>query len=164
MKTMLVTGLALVVSSYFLIATVPAADDAIVPASLASIAESQQEQSCPPADWISETYTGGACTIGSYFIGRDALVKNYLAEASVKPKDGNELFPTTWEVKRSGELLPAGVIQCGLSSKSHNKTLLEIPAERHRAAQFTTVEHHYMWFFASDPVGGCLGYGECVCY
>jgi hypothetical protein len=164
MRTVIVSSLAFVFLSFLLLEVAPASDGASVTAQSTPIGEPQQEQVCPPAEYICDVYTGGACPVGAYYIGREALGKNYLAEADVKPKDGNELFPTKWEIKHRGEILPFGVIQCGLSLKNAHKTLLEIPVERHCAAQLVTSEHHYIWFFASNPASGCVGYGECVCY
>jgi hypothetical protein len=107
--------------------------------------------------------TQGMCTNGAYYLGRDALEKNYLAEASVKPKDGNELFPKYWEIKHAGQFVDYG-IQCGLTVKDHHKTLLEIPVEKHCSAQHITSGHHYIWFFSSSPETDCVAVAECVCY
>ena len=164
MRMVFVTCLVFFICSCLLYEAASASDDAPLTTASANVDDQQQEDACPPAELVCSLYTGGACEVGAHFTGREALEKNYLAEAEVKPKDDNTLFPTTWEVKHRGQLLVFGQFQCELALKNNQKTILEIPPAAHCAAQLMTAEHHYIWFFASNPESGCVGYGECVCY
>jgi len=164
MRSFFVMGSVLVVCCCLYLEPVLASDDVSTSLDAAEVNDQAQEEPCPPAELVCSLYTGGLCAVGAHFTGREALEKNFLAEADVKPKNDNSLFPTSWEVKHRGELLAWGGPQCVLTPQNAHKTLLEIPPEAHCAAILVTNEHQYIWFFASNPNSGCVGYGECVCY